>query len=73
MIFNNFKIRFGKELERTEEICLHEVDFFSPNANEKLVAMCVPVAICLRKLLNRNTRTRCKVCSKLTIKTLERG
>ena len=27
--------------------------------------------ICLFKFSNRNTRTRCEICSKLTIKTLE--
>ena len=30
-----------------------------------------PVVIYLRKVNNRNTRTRCDVCSKLTIKTPE--
>ena len=29
--------------------------------------------ICLLKVNNRNTRARCKICSKLTIKTHERG
>ena len=31
-----------------------------------------PVGIYLLKVNNRNTRTRCKICSKLTIKTPER-
>ena len=31
-----------------------------------------PVGIYLFKAKNRNTRTRCEICSKLTIKTLER-
>ena len=31
-----------------------------------------PVGIYLLKVSNRNTRTRCEICSKLTIKTLER-
>ena len=41
------------------------------------VAVCftqedLPVSICLLKVNNRNTRTRCEICSKLTIKTPER-
>ena len=32
----------------------------------------VPVGICLLKVNNRDTRARCEICSKLTIKTLER-
>ena len=31
-----------------------------------------PAGIYLLKVNNRNTRTRCEICSKLTIKTLER-
>ena len=31
-----------------------------------------PAGICLLKVNNRNPRTRCKICSKLTIKTTER-
>ena len=31
-----------------------------------------PAAIYLLKVNNRNTRTRCKICSKLTIKAPER-
>ena len=31
-----------------------------------------PVGIYLLKVNNRNTRTRCEICSKLTIKTSER-
>ena len=31
-----------------------------------------PVGIFLLKVSNRNTRTRCEICSKLTIKTPER-
>ena len=32
----------------------------------------VPAGIYLLKVNNRNTRTRCEICSKLTIKTPER-
>ena len=31
-----------------------------------------PAGNCMFKVNNRNTRTRCKICSKLTIKTPER-
>ena len=31
-----------------------------------------PANICLFQVNNRNTRKRCEICSKLTIKTLER-
>ena len=33
----------------------------------------IPVAIYLLKVNNRITRTRCNICSKLTIKTPDRG
>ena len=32
----------------------------------------IPVGICLLKVNNRNPRTRCEICSKLTIATPER-
>ena len=32
-----------------------------------------PAGIYLFKVNNRNTRTRCEICSKLTIETLEQG
>ena len=32
-----------------------------------------PAGIYLLKVNNRNTRTRCEICSKLTIETLEQG
>ena len=38
--------------------------FFTINNN--------PAGICLLKVNNRSTRTRCEICSKLTIKTPER-
>ena len=34
--------------------------------------ICVPASIYLLKVNNRNTRTRCEICSKLTIKLSER-
>ena len=33
--------------------------------------ICIPAGIYLLKVNNRNTRTRCEICSKLTIKTPE--
>ena len=33
----------------------------------------IPAGISLLKVNNRNTRTRCEICSKLTIETLEQG
>ena len=38
----------------------------------KKVRTKIPVGIYLLKVKNRNTRTRCEICSKLTIKTPER-
>ena len=32
----------------------------------------IPASIYLLKVNNKNTRTRCEICSKLTIKTTER-
>ena len=42
------------------------------SSDEEGVAGRFPVGIYLFKFNNRNTRTRCEVCSKLTIRTLER-
>ena len=39
---------------------------------EKVLASLFPADIYLLKVNNRNTRTRCEICSKLTIKTPER-
>ena len=39
---------------------------------KKKVHQTVPAGIYLLKVNNRNTRTRCEICSKLTIKTPER-
>ena len=33
---------------------------------------CIPVGIYMFKVNNRNTRIRCEICSKLTLKTQER-
>ena len=39
---------------------------------QKCVIIVNPAGICLLKVNNRNTRARCEICSKLTIKTPER-
>ena len=36
-----------------------------------MMLICIPGGIYLRKVNNRNTRTRCETCSKLTIKIPE--
>ena len=42
------------------------------NIIPKAINVCNPAGIYLLKVNNRNTRTRCEICSKLTIKTPER-
>ena len=42
------------------------------SSNFKRNGWVYPVGIYMFKVNNRNTRTRCEICSKLTIKTLER-
>ena len=43
------------------------------NQNNKLLEVTIPANIYLLKVINRNYRKICEMCSKLTIKTLERG
>ena len=53
---------------------LHIEFFFilnDPNY-DPMIQCCYPVGIYLLKVNNRNTRTRCEICSKLTVKTPER-
>ena len=45
---------------------------FLKNNMQNLVLKTNPAGIYLRKVNNRNTRTRCEICSMLTIKTPER-
>ena len=40
--------------------------------SQSMVTFWYPLGIHLLKVNNRNTRTRCEICSKLTIKTPER-
>ena len=40
--------------------------------NRKLLAVNYPVGIYMFKVNNRNARTKCKICLKLTMKTPER-
>ena len=50
--------------------------YFSTNKsiekNKIYISVAFPAGIYLLKVNNRNTRTRCEICSKLTIKTPER-
>ena len=41
------------------------------NLSDNLFSM-VPAGIYLLKVCNKNTRTRCEMCSKVTVKTPER-
>ena len=59
MIFNNFKIRFGTELKRTEEICLHKVDFFLVRTQMRNWSLCVSQSAF--------------ACANFSIETLEQG
>ena len=45
---------------------------FLRNTSGRLPLKHYPTGICLFKVNNKNTRTRCEICSKLTIKTPER-
>ena len=49
-------------------------DFYSQNVAQwpRQSFIAFPAGIYLLKVNNRNTRTRCEICSKLTIKTPER-
>ena len=42
------------------------------NSNKHDFSFIFPANVYLLKVNNRNTRKRCEICSKLTIKTLER-
>ena len=43
--------------------------FMRSSSNQPLFTNTLPAGIYLLKVNNRNTRTRCEICSKLTIKT----
>ena len=45
---------------------------FCTASTKRLLTQCFPAGMYLLKVNNRNTRTRCVICSKLTIKTPER-
>ena len=49
------------------------VEFCSELNNQAVSEDANPAGIYLLKVNNRNTRTRCEICSKLTIKTPERS
>ena len=50
-------------------ICCHSLSLDVPLV---CLFITIPAGIYLLKVNNRNTRTRCEICSKLTIKTPER-
>ena len=55
--------------------CFYEVFInlnFSNDASINKILNAYPAGNCMFKVNNRNTRTRCEICSKLTIKTPER-
>ena len=56
--------RFRKKLTRTQ----HPIVFL----NRKIKSKFNPAGNYMFRVNNRNTRTRCQICSKLTIKTPER-
>ena len=58
---HNTYLKYSKKLKRNQK----SQTGFSKNRH-------YPVNIYLLKVNNRNTRTRCEICSKLTIKTPER-
>ena len=56
--------------KKLESICSSK--FFGIMADEHTDIPNNPAGNCMFKVNNRNTRTRCEICSKLTIKTPER-
>ena len=46
-------------------------NYLNRNNLQKVITTFYPVGIYMFKVNNRNTRTRCEICSKLTIKTSE--
>ena len=51
-------------------ICSIVLEYDRKDVNQDLLLSTYPVCIYLIKVNNRNTRTRCEICSKLTIETL---
>ena len=67
-----------EQLEECDQNLENEISLFVQDVKTKDSAklVCIfkrlPAGIYLLKVNNRNTRTRCVICSKLTIKTPER-
>ena len=57
---------YKKKTRRSSLICLNALEL-----EAKFGDYPYPAGIYLLKVNNRNTRTRCEICSKLTIKTPE--
>ena len=72
--------RFGKKVSLPTMLFLHgrvlkpntSFSFLYKNKLSLDAAIVFPAGIYLLIVNNRNTRTRCEICSKLTIKTPER-
>ena len=60
-----------KLVEAQNQLRLAELNVKGEVKNVNILEQ-VPGGIYLLKVNNRNTRARCEICSKLTIKTLER-
>ena len=50
----------------------NDISFMGVQTVETHIFSIPPAGNCMFKVNNRNTRTRCEICSKLTIKTPER-
>ena len=52
--------------------CSHNINNIANESRCYQISKSYPAGNCMFKVNNRNTRTRCEICSKLTIKTPER-
>ena len=68
LIFCCFPLIFCRHTTNIWPVCCMTAGFLSNLTEVK----CFPAGIYLLKVNNRKTRTRCEICSKLTIKRLER-
>ena len=63
----------GNDITLLHLKAISEQIVFNEKNNIKTLQQCnISVGNYMFKINNRNTRTRCEICSKLTIKTLER-
>ena len=64
--------KYSHELHFANRVSTAGRGWFSYLSQIKITPSYFPVGIYLFKVNNRNTRARCEICSKLTIKTPER-